>query len=314
MTTSNSIDFNLTRNELCIAALRTAGVVGLEQSVSAAYITHAAQKLNQLIKHWENSGIHIWTQKHATVFLVPEQVIYTLGSGGDRASETVVQTTTSVAASAAATTLTLTSVTGMTALDNIGIVLDSGVTFWTTIVSINTGTKVVTLNAGITTAATSGNVVFSYTTALGYRPLKITSACVRDTNLNDRMLGEPMGRQDYTDLPNKADVGTVFQYYYESLRDSAGKLYLYQAPTYGNETLQIEFRRSIQDFDTASDTPDLPSSWLLALEYNLALLLCPAYGKEGKKQALAADAARYLDEANRADFEALNINIVPRYR
>ncbi len=313
MTTSNSTDFNQTRNDLCLGALRNAGVVGLEQSVSAAYLTHAASKLNQMLKHWENTGIHIWTQKHATVFLVPGQVTYSLGSGGDRATEDLVQTTTTAAAAAAASALVVDSIEGMTVLDKVGVVLDSGTTFWTTIASF-TGTDTINLTLPITTAAASGNTVYTYTTAITDRPLKITSACIRNSNQGDRMLGDPMGRQDYQNLPDKNVSGTVFQFYYESLHGATGKLYLYQAPTYANETLQIEYQRSIQDMDSASENPDLPSSWLLAIEFNLAVLLCPAYGKADKQKQLEMMADRYLAEANNADFEALNVNMIPRYR
>ncbi len=311
MATSNSINFNMDRNTLCLAALRTAGLLGIEQAVCpAALLNLATQKLNQLIKHWENSGYHLWTREHATVFLNPNQAAYSLGVGGDRATNTLVQTTITANAAVNATTITAASVTGMTAADNIGICLDAGTTQWTTISSINTNTKVITLGTGLTSAASASAVIFSYTSGIN-RPLAVESATIRDVNLTDRMLGQPKGRQDYFNYPLKSVSGTVVSYYYDTRTADLGILYVYQSPTLCTETLQIEYVRSIQDFDSATDAPDLPQRWLLALEYNLAVLLCSPTGKENKKTSLHSEAQQYLAEASAADYETGTIFMIP---
>lgn len=81
MTTSNSTDFNLTRNELIHGALRILGVVGEGQTPTAQQYTDAAEALNYLIKAWENNGVPLWCIKSLDLTLVAGQTDYTIGLG-----------------------------------------------------------------------------------------------------------------------------------------------------------------------------------------------------------------------------------------
>jgi hypothetical protein len=315
MSTSGSVSFSMDRNDLCIAALRTSGMLGLEQAVCpAALLSWSSLKLNQLVKHWENSGYHLWNRAHATVFLNPSQDKYSLGTSGDRATDTFVQTTITATALATATTITATSVTGMSVNDNIGVCLDANTTQWTTISAINTSTLVITLAVALTSQATLGATVFTYTTQM-LRPLAIETATIRNVALIDRMLGYPKSREEYFNYPLKYTAGTVVSYYYnpnpQHSTGDTGTLHVYQPPTLCNETIQIEYVRSIQDFDAATDSPDLPQRWLLALEYNLAVLMCSAVGKETKKASLMTEATKYLQDATASDYETADVFFIP---
>ncbi len=308
MATSGSTNFTMTRNELLISALRTAGIVGLEQSASSANLSSANLKLNMAIKTLEQK-YHIWTRAHATVFLEVSQRTYTLGTSGDQASDTIVQTTLSADEAAAQTVLSMTSTTGMTAADVVGIVLDDGTIQWTTIVSVASTT--ITITAALTSAASSGNIVYTYTTLLT-RPLKILSATIRGSDLIEHQI-DVISRDTYMNLPNKHSDGTVHQIYYDPGRNSAGTLYVYNPPDSANDTLQIEYARSIQDFDTSTDNPDFPVNYFLGLELYLAGLLCPASGKMEKGRDLLAQGLAHLDIAEQGDREPTSINIIPDY-
>ena len=171
MSTSGSVNFNNTRNEIILAAYQMIGYVGYEESsVSSTAQTAAEGFLNRMIKDWQLDGIHLWKRAQCTLFLQADQVKYILGAT-DHCSETVVETTLGAAEASGQTVLTITSTTGMTASDNIGIVLDSGSIHWTTISSVDSSTQV-TVAVATTGAAASGNFVYTYTTRIS-RPHKI---------------------------------------------------------------------------------------------------------------------------------------------
>lgn len=81
MPTSNSTNFNVTRNEIIHGALRILGVVGEGQTPSAQQYTDAAEALNYLIKSWENQGVLIWCIKNTDITLVAGTAEYNIGLG-----------------------------------------------------------------------------------------------------------------------------------------------------------------------------------------------------------------------------------------
>src|ERR1019366_140563 len=163
MTTSGSTNFSLTRNQILTAALQDIRVLGEDESPSAAALASASIALNVVVKSFENQSRHVWKKSECTLFLQKGQASYTLGST-DHCTESYVKTAITTAVSSG-TTLVVTSTTGMTALDNIGICLDSKSLFWTTIVSVNSSTGL-TITSAIPSAVAAANVVYSYTTKI----------------------------------------------------------------------------------------------------------------------------------------------------
>ena len=76
--------------------------------------------------------------------------------------QTMGETTLNGALTKNATSVTLTSATGMEKYDGIGIVLDDGLVYWN-FITADESSNVVTLNDGIPSAAASGNVVYQPT-------------------------------------------------------------------------------------------------------------------------------------------------------
>ena len=305
MAVGSTTNFNETRNELVIASLQTAGILGLEQPVISSVLDYGVDMLNRMIKHWETQGIHLWRRQTAEVFLTPSTYQYSLGTTNWHGSDTIVRTTISADEALGQTILSVTSGSDFTAADNIGIQLDDGTMQWTTVASATSTT--VTVDDSLTAAAASGNQVYAYTTRLE-RPMRIESAQLRKKDLLDRPLNI-LQREDYLELPNKSTSGTPSSIYYDPRRDTYGTLYVYEAPPNCTDTILIDYLRTIKDFDASTDNMDLPQEWHLAVVWNLAVLLCPAHGKDKKAEALRPEANRLLGEALAYDKEMAPFSI-----
>src|SRR6185312_5647019 len=169
--------------------------------------------LNMLVKALNATGLHIWTETEATLFLQPNQVAYTLGgSTTDHATESFTATTLSASTASSATTITVTSTAGFAASYKVGVVLDSGSIFWTTESGAPSGSTI-TLASGLTGAASAGNAVYVYQTDI-IRPLRVVSG--RRFTFSGS-LDTPMimyARIDYRNLPNKTNTGTITTFFY----------------------------------------------------------------------------------------------------
>ena len=212
-----------------------------------------------------------------------------------------------------ASTVVVTTATGMSSGDNIGVVLDNQTIFWTTINGSPSGTTV-TLASPLTSQASSGNCVFTYTTALP-RVLSIQSARLRNQSQFDKKV-EIRPREDYMNIPEKFTNGDPSILYY-SPQVGNGQVYIWPTPSNVNSRIEITYLREIQDFDTGSDNPDFPQEWLEAITYNLAVRVAPGYGINlssggmGGNPDILVQAAQYLDQMKAWDAEQPFIKIVP---
>lgn len=78
MTTSASIDFTLTRNEIITEALEQIGAIGIGDTLQDSDVTTCSRSLNLMVKAWNGQGIHLWTASEMSVTLVGGQADYTL--------------------------------------------------------------------------------------------------------------------------------------------------------------------------------------------------------------------------------------------
>lgn len=312
MSTSNSIDFNQTRDQIIADSLSLLGKLGENETPSTAAITLGSNFLNKIVKHWETIGIHIWNESQCTVFLTAGVNKYTLSATGDKACDDSTLVETTVTTLSSGNSVTVNASTGMTNGDNIGIQLDDGTMQWTTIVSVNSLTSVTT-TANLTTTAASGNVVFSFTTNLG-RPLDIlTGGVVRNASGFDRPI-DMYGRREFMEIPNKSNQGSISAYYPSMQRDSC-LIYTWCTPSVCSDRLKLPYERSIQDFDNGTDFPDFPQEWLLALTLTLAWLQGPAYGINFRTQLqdIPIQAQQALSDLVGWDTETSSVRIIPDY-
>jgi hypothetical protein len=279
--TSGTSSFNYTRDQIIKAAFRKIGAIESGETPGAQLVTDAADALNMMIKEWNTLGIHLWTEAEGILFLQANQAQYSLGTGStDHATQTnppnFVQTTLAANASASQGTITVTSSAGMLVNDQIGVLMNGGEMFWTTIANI-AGTTI-SLAANTTDSSTAGNVVVDYTTAI-LRPLRVPA--MRRYNLISQ-IETPMinmSRLDYRDLPNKTTTGTPTSYFYDPLGGAnvAGQMYIWPIPSVVADAVKFTWYRQIQDFNNPGDNPDLPNEWINALVWNLAVQLAPEF-------------------------------------
>ena len=296
MATSSSYNFSTTRDTLITDALLYIGAIGEGETPSSSSVTEAARMLNMLMKSWAADGMPLWSLKRG--YILP----FTGASSVAATSSHVVTdySTTTLSADEAAnqTVLSVTSSTGMTAADQVGIELDDGTMHWTTIVSVDSSVQI-TITSALASAASSGNRLFSYTSSTDrlQRPIRVLDVQVKDVTADSSYPINQIGRSEYYNLGDRASEGTPNQVYFDPDL-SGGTFFVFPRFSNGDNIIEFTFHRPFQDFDGASDEPDCPQEFYLSLTIGLASLLGPKYGVDLKeRQALMAEAKFYRDEA-----------------
>jgi hypothetical protein len=274
MALSGSKDFAVTRSDIINAALRKLGEYDQAEAPSGDETAAASFALNAMIKEWVADGADLFLRDEITLFLQPGTTHYSLG-GTANATKSFIETTLSSSASSGATTVSLASTTGMTAADNIGIKLDDDSIHWTTISDVS-GTDIA---SGLSSAASSGNRVYTYTTTAG-RPQKLIYAYRRDVNGIDAEV-RIMGEREYQRLSDKDASGPPVELFYRQTI-STGTLFVW--PTDGGSTwdkLVLVVQELPDDLDLSSNNPFFPIEWANTLVWNLAAEMAPEYGIMG---------------------------------
>ncbi len=273
MSTSGSVNFTMNRDEIITDVLEDIGALGAGETPVYDDVTTCARKLNMMVKAWMAQGIHLWAMKEATLFLADGTKSYSLGATGTHCTNTYVHTTLSTDEAISSTSLGITSFTGMSASDNIGIVLDDGTIHWTTISGAPGLTT--TIATGLASAATSGNVVFAYTSKIN-RPQRITSAYRRTIDNYDAPI-KILSREEYADLPSKFSEGKTLQAFYDPQLTN-GVLYAWPVPDLATDVIRFWYERVLEDFDAVTDNPDFPIEWAEAICAGLTYRVARKYG------------------------------------
>lgn len=311
MSTSGSSDFTRTRNQIISRAARQINAIRAGSTLKAQEVSDWSEALNAMVKRWQATGIHVWTTTEGTLFPQASQIRYGLSSSStDHATASYVATNLSAAVASGATTLAVDAITGIASGDNVGVVLSDGTLYWTT-VNGAPASLTITLTAGLTGAASDNAAVFAYTTKI-VRPLKIVDA--RTYNISSALEtpiseydGGLMARRDYQNLPNKSQTGTITSAFYDP-QLSTGYLYLWSPPATVTDLVKFTWHRPIQDFDSASDNPDLPQEWIDPLVFNLAMVMAPEYQVPMETFNMVASMAQtFLDAVGGYDREAESV-------
>ena len=279
--TSGTYSFNQTRDQIIRAALRKVGAIAAGETPGAQLTKDCADQLNALVKHWMTSGIHIWTESEAILYTQVGQACYPLGTGTPTQA-TVINTTTILTENLVqgATSITVASTYQVTVGVGIGVIMDDGVVFWTTVASFDAPTLTIILAAPTPDSSTFGNYVYIVSPNI-VRPLRIPSVRRWNTLSQIETPLIALSRIDYQNLPNKTLTGTVTQFWYDPQggANNVGLLYLWPTPAAVlNNNIKFTWYRPIQDFNTAANTPDLPQEWINTLIWNLAMLMSPEFG------------------------------------
>jgi hypothetical protein len=291
MSASNSYSYAPNTYNLIQGAARLVSAIQTGETLDDSEYSDMLFALTGLIAAWQASGIHVWCEQDATLFLQPDQVTYQIGSGSPDhccLSNAWFQTATTVSAAAAATALTVASTSGIFPLqgssnaiksgDNIGVWLDNGTIFWTTVSGAPSG-LVVPLAAPLPSAATSGAQIVDYTTAL-VRPLRVPGG---RRYIYAAIGGQPIetplsvySRLDYGQVPNKTTPGTQTAFFFDP-QLTFSLMNAWPNPNSAQSAMKFTAQRPLQDFLTQANTADLPIEWSSALRFNLAVEIAPEY-------------------------------------
>jgi hypothetical protein len=276
MATSGSENFSLTGTLIIREALELLGKVGAADTVSPEDQATCLRSLNMMIKAWQAEGIALWKNVEASLFPSYLGYVYSIGLTGDHCSTGAYKTEIATAASSGALTITVDSDDNITNGDYIGIELDDKTLQWTTVNGVPAA-NVVTLTAALTDDVAVDNHVYNYTTKIT-RPIEIVEARGVSPSAYDTPL-IIASRDEYMRLSDKTSQGPPSQIYYDPVRTN-GKMYVWPACDNVQEYIKFTARVLIEDFDAAANDPDFPQEWMLAITWNLAVMIAPKFGKQ----------------------------------
>jgi hypothetical protein len=304
MAVSGSKDFAITRADIIEGALRKTGAYDQGESISGDETASADMALNLMVKYLTAQGADIWLRSEITLFLQPDTQSYSLGTA--HATTSYAETTTKNLHSTGNTIIALTSSSGMTAGDNIGIKMDNDTIHWSTIATVDNATQV-TINDGLANTSAKGKKAYAYTTKAG-RPTKIEYATRRDVNGYDTEV-TLIGEKEYRLQSNKAANGPPVEVWYQPTL-TTGTLYVW--PVDGGSTwdkLIMSAHYYADDFDTAAHNPQFPIEWGEPLTYGLADRLASEYGLPlRERQLLHMEAEGKIQEA--LDYDVENASVI----
>jgi hypothetical protein len=285
MATSGSVDYTVTRSDIVSGAAEDAGILAVGQTLESGVESRIVSRLNLLVKQWQGTndyapGLKVWTRRRATVFLQANKNQYALGPTGDHATDAYVTTTLTAESLSTDTTLTVSSIAGISSGDFAGIVMDDGTLYWDVVSGAPSGSTV-TITTGVPSTASSGSRCFFYTTKMR-RPIDILTANLRNADNEDVPLGM-MDLYQYESIGSKTADGDPCNIFYEAQLIN-GQMYTDYEPSNVNKVIRLVYLSDVEDLDATSDNFDYPSPWYRALRSNLGLEVCAAFDREPSQQ------------------------------
>jgi len=145
--------------------------------------------------------------------------------------------------------------------------------------------------------------------AMNAYDLDVLEAVVRRSGIDYSL--ERISREDYLNIPNKAQTGRPTQIYVE--RTATPSFYVWPAPENSTDVVITQRVQRIEDADTLTNDLDVPSRFIpcmvSGLAYYLALKMAPDRAQMAK-QIYEEDFARAANE----DTERGSLRIRPDYR
>lgn len=283
MSTSGTVSFSVTRDDIILKALTDLGVIAEGETPNAYQTNLAAKNLNMLVKLWQGRsdfapGLKVWSRTRGSLVLDSTKSVYALGpTSSDRWASNLTRGTIASNCAAGATSIPLASASGMTNGDKFGVLLQSGSIYWTT--ATFTGNTATIPSPGLPSPTIANSFVYDYT-SLQIQPLEILFGRLVDSS-NTTIPLTRLTLGTYESLPTAIDSNTSsdpLAYYYERQLGN-GMLYLNTFPADLSKYLDFVFLSPIQDFNEPTDNPDYPQNWYLALASGLAVISGPTFSR-----------------------------------
>ena len=282
MTTSGSYGFSINRDQIVRKALLDLKKIDGIDPIDPTVMSDCVFNLNLLVKQWQGRadfapGLKVWTRKTGHLFLRAFTGQYNINSAlAGWTNDDYDQTYTTTATAAAGTAVYVQSLSGVVVGDKVGIALDTGDLFWSTVDSL--GTLIINLSTPLPSSSAAGNIVFSYTNT-PIQPLLVETATLRDQYYTDTPLNL-LQRRDYDFLPNKVspnNYGDPTAILYENGL-TTGNLFTDIAGSNDvSKHIVLTYMETIQDFVNNTDTPYYPQEWYLPLCWGLAKQCAPMF-------------------------------------
>ena len=284
MATSGIYNYSRTLNQIASESLELIEAVGDGETISGDHIDKAKSSLNSLLKRFQTPGLHTWTETEGTLFLKVGQAEYDFTDSSTHLANTYYETTSTAATTAGALSIAVTSIANIQDGDVIGIIQNDNDLFWTTVNGTPSGLTV-NLDAGITLATVSGCSIRNYrpgtATVPELKPVSRITDVRRKEGSDYEIPINFASRQDYFNLPNKAQTGTPIQAYYsrqDVAGEDGGRLYVWNSPSSAVPVINFSYERKIQVMVNLTDTLDAPDYVHEYILYNLAKMLALKFG------------------------------------
>jgi hypothetical protein len=278
--TSGSYSYDMTLSQLVYAAGRKISAWAAGETPGSSEVTDFVTAANLMLKEWMASGIHVWTESEATLFLIPNQYTYNLGlNTTDHVCTSYIQTQAASLVASGSTSIPLISSAGLAVNNQIGLQLTSGIIQWTTISTI-VGNTITIPAPGLSASMTPNAYQWSYATPIN-RPLRIVSTrrfyypSLPNIQETEMII---MSRLDYRRLTNKSNTGIPTQVFYDpQIQSGLGILWVWPSPPDYTNFINFTWYRPIADFLNPNNIADCPQEWLNAIIWNLAVEMAPEY-------------------------------------
>lgn len=274
--------------DLIVGALRNINVLEAGETVTAQDASDAQQVLNDLLESWSLDHLVIYSSVENVLQYTAGQYQYTIGN---YEAGTFAGTLTSGSTTVANVIVPTDLVVGGTITDALGSIPAN-----TTITGIGTDTLSISNPALVTVPSPD---VMTYTIPGDFaipRPLRITNAFSRYQGSSAAALDysiEIITRDKYTALGYKGISGPWPTKLYYDPTYPLGNLYFYANPS-NPLFLHLWTDNILVNFEDLTQPINLPQGYARALKKNLALELCPEYGKQADSQ-LMRQAQQSLD-------------------
>jgi len=296
----------LTDSDIITQGYKKAGILSEGETLTAEQLVDGRRILNAVTSELSNKGIKLWKRRFATLFLAGSQRIYALGNDA-RCTETYIETTIDGAGAAIDTTIDVVSTTGMTAGDQLGIMVSNELN-WYEIDSINV--LEITLTEALGVVVDDGSAVYTYTDTID-KPLNIDDANVKNLQDSSESIMVRYSRQEYFVLSNKTSEGIPYNFYTEKVLTQMN-IYLYTTPQNSTHTVELSLTSPLFITDSPADQVDYPLEFSQLLIYSVASELCLENGvDEMTSTRILTEKNRIYNETDSFDNEETSIFLSP---
>lgn len=301
MPQSGSYNFSTDRNTLITDAMLYIGVLAEGATASANAITEAARLLNMIVKLRASDGMPAWAIKRG--YVLPVTGVSSINTDSHIVDTYDATTLTSTMANGA-TTVDVTSNTGIATSDQIGIEQTGGTMQWTTVTAI--AGSVLTLGSVLTGAAADGGRIYTYTASTDRvkKPIRVIQANRLDVADSISSDMDVISEDDYFRISDRTSASTPSKMFYtirpstDTALDTNGQVFMHPRFSNGDDIIEFTYQRPLQDFDASTDEPDFPQAFYLPLMLELAALLGSKAGLTLKERlAIFNEAKAYREEA-----------------